>query len=218
MERIATITMEDPGVIEEKRVINHHDVTFSLLSGAIAGIAAKTCIAPAERIKMSFQVSSEPFSFANAFAKGKHMVATGGIPSLWKGHTTTILRVGPYAGISYMFHDYAENLFKIAHNSDTLPGVYKFLAGSIGGFCGTIFTYPLDVLRVRLALGSTWKSALEQGGYYQGLLPTVMGIIPYSGTAWLTKQTLLEVFIAAEQRHPVVFESLVINTIAGLVY
>ena len=47
---------------------------------------------------------------------------------------------------------------------------------------GTFITYPLDVLRVRLALipKSTWMQLLKEGRFYQGLTPTIMGIVPYS--------------------------------------
>lgn len=101
---------------------------------------------------------------------------------------------------------------------------YKFLAGSIAGAGATLLTYPLDVLRVRLALipGSTWSSILKQGGLYQGLRPTLYGIIPYSGTSWCIKQVLLERFMNAQdcakcdRKSPHLFESLIINGIAGL--
>jgi len=187
----------------------------SLICGAAAGIAAKTCIAPLERIKMSFQVSSEKFTLAAAFARGKNLVLKQGVLSMWRGHSTTILRVAPYAGLSYFFHDYTEHLFKSTLNTNNLPAAYKFLAGSAAGFGGTIFTYPLDVLRVRLALGSTWKGSLKQGGLFQGLIPTLVGIVPYSGTAWLVKQTILERFPHKMHRAPRVYESLGINAVAG---
>ncbi len=208
----------EPHILSAGRriVYQQSDVFYSLMCGALAGIAAKTVIAPAERIKMSFQVSSERFSMAKAIARGRYMVQGGGVLSLWKGHSTTILRVAPYAGISYMFHDYAENLFKVTRQSDKLPALYKFLAGSIGGMGGTLLTYPLDVLRVRLALGTTWKASLAQGGLFQGLLPTILGIVPYSGTAWLTKQTLLEAFQSHTHSSPSLSISLLINTAAGI--
>jgi len=189
----------------------------SLICGAAAGIAAKTCIAPMERIKMSFQVSSEKFTLAAAFARGKDLVHKQGALSMWRGHSTTILRVAPYAGLSYFFHDYVEHLFKNKLNTNNLPAAYKFLAGSAAGFGGTIFTYPLDVLRVRLALGGTWKSSLKQGGLSQGLIPTLAGIVPYAGTAWLVKQSILERFPNTMNRKPRVYESLLINAVAGLI-
>ena len=166
------------------------------------------------------------------------MANTGGVLSLWKGHSTTIVRVAPYAGLCYAAHDYFENQFKAMLALDKLPGFalpyalthtlayllflspvqYKFLAGSLGGAFGTLVTYPLDVLRVRLALipNSTWTSSLNQGGLFQGLTPTMIGIIPYSGTSWMVKQTLHEVFPTVTNRKPTMLESLILNTFAGL--
>jgi hypothetical protein len=124
--------------------------------------------------------------------------------------------VAPYSGLSYAIHDYSEKSFKNMLQTDKLPGVYKFLAGSLAGSGGTLFTYPLDVMRVRLALGKNWMGAIQQGGLYQGLLPTLMGIIPYSGTAWCVKQTLLEELFPSTSPHkPTVSQSLAINAFAG---
>eukprot|EP01031_Cornospumella_fuschlensis_P044193 gene44193-54035_t len=161
--------MEEQDVLPPKAQTHYNNVRFSLFAGAVAGIAAKTCIAPAERIKMSFQVSTEKFSWRKALDRGRLMVFREGLWSLWKGHSTTLLRVAPYAGISYMAHDIAENSFKQLHGSNSVPAVYKFLAGSFGGVCGTVMTYPLDVLRVRLALGGNWRGSVAQGGWLQGL-------------------------------------------------
>lgn len=194
---------------------SNRDVYESILCGAIAGIVAKTVIAPGDRIKMSFQVSEEKFSLGNALRKGREIVATRGVLSLWRGHSTTILRIAPYSGFSFAIHDASENMFKKMLDKDVLPAQFKFLAGSLGGVGGTVLTYPLDVLRVRLAIGRTWTASIQQGGLFQGLGPTLLGIVPYSGTAWLSKQTMLEYFPTVTHRSPTVVESVVINAIAG---
>jgi solute carrier family 25, member 42 len=178
-------------------------VSNTLLCGALAGIAAKTVIAPIERVKMSFQVSSEIFTLQAALKRGIWSLQNEGFFALWKGHSTTVLRVAPYAAFSYTFHDLAEEFFKrrqaqfdekhaIHPQIIHLSPWYKFSAGAIGGLAGTLLTYPLDVLRVRIALGGNWQSAVKQQGLFRGLLPTLLGIVPYAGVAWLTKQTLLE--------------------------
>lgn len=189
----------------------------SLFCGGVAGIAAKTCIAPLERIKMSFQVSQEKFTFKSAYLRGQSYIQNGGFFALWRGHSTTVLRVGPYAGLSYAFHDYSEQVLMTHFKTKKLSAFYKFLCGAISGFGGTALTYPLDVLRVRLALGKTWKDSIRQGGFYQGLLPTLMGIVPYSGTGWLVKQTLLDMHPLISNVPPTILESLGINAIAGYV-
>lgn len=195
-----------------------HPVYSRILCGAIAGVVAKTAIAPAEKVKMSFQVSMSKFSLYNAFNTGKQMLFREGFFSLWKGHSTTIVRVAPFAGLNFMFHDYIEMAFKKSLNTEQLPIVYKFIAGSFGGAMATVFTYPLDVLRVRLALvkDSTWWGTLRQGGLYQGLFPTFLGIIPYAGTVWCVKQTLQETYPKISGHKLTSFEGLVLNGLAGM--
>lgn len=187
----------------------------SMWQGAVAGIAAKTCIAPLERVKIIFQIGQDKFTMLGAYQKLIGMIKQEGVLSLWKGHSTTIMRVAPYAGLSYTFHDYSENMFKVYTGREKLQPIYKFLAGSIGGFGGTLFTYPLDVLRVRLAVGLTWKESMKQGEFYRGLTPTLVGIVPYAGTAWMAKQTMFENFTFVIGRNPYVYESLFINAAAG---
>ncbi len=177
-------------------------------------------MAPAERIKMSFQVTMDRFTFAAALERGRSVVHNYGIIGLWRGHSTTLLRVAPFAGISYATHDYAEDIFKTGSNRELyrqFPYVYNFLAGSIAGAVGTVCTYPLDVLRIRLALTPhlTWSSAVAQGRFYRGLSPTLLGIVPYSGMTWCVKQSLRELFPLLTDREPVLIELLSINAVAG---
>lgn len=192
---------------------------------------------------MSFQTTKDPFSLTAALRRGVVMARSEGILSLWRGHSTTVLRVAPYAGLSYAIHDMTERELKEVLGKARLPFFYKFLAGSIAGAGATLLTYPLDVLRVRLALthGSSWGSALAQGGLFQGLLPTMLGIVPYSGTAWSVKNHILDQFFSGVDEPPTpgaglgsqgtrggigqgmpsapptALQSLVINAVAGLV-
>ena len=183
-----------------------------------SGIVSKTAVAPVERVKLTFQISKEKFTLLGALNRGREIVNQGGIFQLWKGHSTTILRVAPFAGISYAGHDYTESFFLNHLKVQKLPMLYQFLAGSVGGGVATLCTYPLDVLRIRLALipNLTWAKALEQPGLFHGIAPTLLGIIPYQGTAWCVKQSLNELFPKLAKRRPSVFESFVLNAVAGL--
>lgn len=147
------------------------------------------------------------------------MVCKGGVRSLWNGHSTTLVRVAPYAGLQFAVHDFLENSFLGLLDTNRLPAGYKFAAGAIAGLVATMCTYPLDVLRVRLALtpGATWKSAIHQGGLWHGLTPTLAGIIPYSGTAWCAKQELHNALSDYRGGQKAVFhEAIVLNGLAGL--
>jgi hypothetical protein len=69
------------------------------MCGSIAGMVAKTAIAPAERVKMSFQITSDKFTYLSAYRRAVAMVQADGITGLWKGGSTTLLRVAPFAGM-----------------------------------------------------------------------------------------------------------------------
>lgn len=60
-------------------------VTRTMICGATAGIVAKTCIAPFERVKISFQVSNERFNWKSFIQRFKHMLYSDGFFGLWKG-------------------------------------------------------------------------------------------------------------------------------------
>lgn len=219
------------------------------MCGAVAGSVAKTIIAPAERVKMHFQISSDKFTARAALQRGLNMIKDEGVISLWYGHSTTLIRVAPYAGLQFAVHDHMEMVFTNYLNENNtidngssssssgsntinnnnintdgsssgrkLPTEFKFAAGAIGGVVATLVTYPLDVLRVRLALtpGATWRSTIQQGGLMRGLIPTLVGIIPYSGTAWAVKQSLHEYYEEYSGHKASLREAVLLNGLAGL--
>ena len=84
----------------------------------------------------------------------------------------------------------------------------KFVSGAAAGAASTVCTYPLDLLRARMAVEQgqvsfralVLKVVQEEGGggaagakaLFRGVGPTLTGIVPYSGTAWLVKETVGE--------------------------
>lgn len=89
----------------------------------------------------------------------------------------------------------------------------RFLAGSLAGVTSVFFTYPLEVLRVRLAFetrpGHThtllslvkkiWREPQTSavGGisnFYRGFSPTILGMLPYAGMSFLTHDLLIDLF------------------------
>ncbi|EMR08753.1 hypothetical protein PNEG_02926 [Pneumocystis murina B123] len=124
------------------------------IAGGVSGCVAKTIIAPLDRIKILFQTSNPHyleyskmrFGFLHA---GKNIWKNEGIFGLFKGHSVTLIRVFPYAAIKFLSYEKYRNLLIPNINCDT--GLRRFASGSLAGLTSVLFTYPLDIIRVRLA-------------------------------------------------------------------
>ena len=147
---------------------NKSSALESLLAGGVAGAVAKTAIAPADRVKIIFQVDSKrAFSVRDAFAVARDIVNREGVYGLWRGNGVMMARVVPYAGVSFASYpryeaafrgffsearDGAGASFEKDEQKPTSSSVLtKFLAGSAAGATATAMTYPLDLMRARYA-------------------------------------------------------------------
>eukprot|EP00802_Teleaulax_amphioxeia_P017013 Tamp_17154.p1 GENE.Tamp_17154~~Tamp_17154.p1 ORF type:complete len:379 (-),score=38.46 Tamp_17154:275-1375(-) len=185
---------------EKKQDTTVSDVGKRLFAGGIAGAIAKTAIAPLDRTKIIFQTHpSKKFSFRNVARELAGIYNREGFTGLWRGNAATVVRVFPYAGIQFAAFDVYKRLLGNA------SPVQKLLAGSAAGATAVVITYPLDLIRARLAVSMTgrrlsaaaWTNAITGGtGHfnvmelYRGLTPTLIGILPYAGIAFLIRDCL----------------------------
>lgn len=72
-----------------------------------------------------------------------------GPTGLFRGHSATLLRIFPYAGIKFLAYEQIRNII-IPRRSHETP-MRRLLSGSLAGVTSVFFTYPLEVIRVRLA-------------------------------------------------------------------
>ncbi|XP_034003018.1 mitochondrial coenzyme A transporter SLC25A42-like [Trematomus bernacchii] len=201
----------------------------SLLCGAFAGAVAKTVIAPLDRTKIIFQVSSNRFSAKEAFRFIYCSYMKGGLVSLWRGNSATMIRVMPYAAIQFTSHDQYKRLLG-ATRGQALPPFTRFLAGSLAGTTAVMLTYPLDMVRARMAVTARemysnimhvfMRISQEEGirTLYRGFTPTIMGVIPYAGITFYTYETLKKMHAEKTKRpQPHSHERLAFGACAGLI-
>lgn len=200
------------------------------LAGGLAGCAAKTTVAPLDRIKILFQTrapsyarySSTAFGFVPAIADVYH---TSGVRGLFRGHSATLLRIFPYAAVKFIAYEQVRAVLIRGPSQETAGR--RMLSGSAAGVASVLLTYPLEVIRVRMAFetkpgshggGSTrlglreicrhiYRETVKRGGstggtvveartrggltnFYRGFAPTLLGMLPYAGTSFLTHDTL----------------------------
>lgn len=124
------------------------------LAGGLAGCAAKTVVGPLDRVKILFQTSNPNFakytgSWIGLPTAMRDIYAQAGLGGLFKGHSATLLRIFPYAGIKFLAYEQIRARV-ISSRAEETP-LRRFVSGSMAGMVSVCFTYPLEVIRVRLA-------------------------------------------------------------------
>ncbi|KAI9094645.1 mitochondrial carrier protein LEU5 [Phlyctochytrium arcticum] len=194
----------------------------SLLAGGVAGCAAKTAVAPLDRVKILFQTNNPHFekysgTFFGVFRAAGEIHKEYGSRGLFQGHSATLLRIFPYAAIKFMAYEQIKH--RIMPTKESQTAFRNLIAGSIAGCTSVFFSYPLDLLRVRLAFevrshhqevirlsdiarmiyqepspffksnSGALKPLIGMTNFYRGFMPTLYGIIPYAGKHLTERQT-----------------------------
>lgn len=118
-----------------------------------------------------------------------------------------MVRVFPYAAVQFVTFDIYKKALSPYFKKDSQ--IFKLFAGSLAGINAVVMTYPLDLVRARLAFvvdpksatgvkvsrpgvfGTLSSIAKNEGGIlglYRGLTPTLCHIVPYAGK-WQTLKT-----------------------------
>ncbi|XAR50843.1 hypothetical protein NMG60_11005293 [Bertholletia excelsa] len=161
-------------------------------AGAIAGAAAKTVTAPLDRIKLlmqthGLQAGQQSAKKGTGFIEAFTMIGkTEGIKGYWKGNLPQVIRIIPYSAVQL----FAYETYKTFYGKDgKLSVIGRLAAGACAGMTSTFVTYPLDVLRLRLAVEPGYRTMSEVAlnmlreegvaSFYNGLGPSLIGIAPY---------------------------------------
>ncbi|KAK3226147.1 hypothetical protein Dsin_006009 [Dipteronia sinensis] len=163
------------------------------VAGAAAGAAAKTVTAPLDRIKLLMQthgvrVGQESAKKVIGFIEAIKLIAKEeGIKGYWKGNLPQVIRIIPYSAVQLFAYETYKKLFK--GKDGELSVIGRLAAGACAGMTSTFVTYPLDVLRLRLAVEPGYRTMSEVAlnmlreegvaSFYYGLGPSLIGIAPY---------------------------------------
>lgn len=177
-----------------------------LTAGAVAGAMSRTATAPLDRIRVLMQVQTCP-------GKGKIISSMSKIYKesellgFFRGNGLNVLKVAPESAIKfYTYEMIKDTMLKsdgIGHKEDIGAGGRLFAGGAAGAAAQTAI-YPLEVMKTRLqtyvgsdgkapSLMKLSKDIMQQEGpraFYRGLLPSILGIIPYAGIDLATYESL----------------------------
>lgn len=111
-------------------------------------------VGPLDRVKILFQASNPQYakytgSWFGFFRAMRDIQANEGSRGLFRGHSATLLRIFPYAGIKFLAYEQIRAVLIPTKDKET--PLRRLLSGSMAGTISVLFTYPLEVIRVRLA-------------------------------------------------------------------
>lgn len=164
-------------------------------AGALSGALARSLTAPLDRVKILLQVRGgmDRGPLGVAAARGRFLqslAAIGreeGFRGYWKGNIPQVLKVIPHSATQLYSYELFKDWFR--DRDDKLTVWRRLAAGACAGMVATLVTFPLDTLRLRMAVDPNCKTmgaaivALSREGsgaaFYRGLGASLAGIAPY---------------------------------------
>jgi len=156
------------------------------VSGAVAGLVSRFCIAPLDVVKIRLQLQthslSDPLScdgikgptYKGIWGTMRKIRQQEGIRALWKGNIPAELLYVCYGGGQFVAYRTISQLLSQLPNR--LPSsAESFISGAAAGAAATTLTYPLDLLRTRFAAQGTQK-------VYEGIFGSIRDISRHEGT------------------------------------
>jgi solute carrier family 25 protein 42 len=169
------------------------ETLLSFSAGAGAGVVARTCIAPIERIKILFQVARGGAGSSGYLHIAPRILRDEGMLAFWKGNTAAVMRVAPYNGVTFVaFEEFRASFAPGLAAAGAPKQAATVLAGTLAGVTAVATTYPLDLVRAAMAtpnsrypsmFGALRTIARERGvgALYAGFSATLLGVAPYAG-------------------------------------
>ncbi|XP_011003898.1 PREDICTED: mitochondrial substrate carrier family protein P-like [Populus euphratica] len=211
-----------------------------LVAGGVAGGFAKTVVAPLERVKILFQTRRDEFKSVGLFGSFKKISHTEGIMGFYRGNGASVARIVPYAALHYMTYEQYRRWIILSFPDNGRGPVLDLVAGSFAGGTAVLLTYPLDLVRTKLAyqivssskgningvigmelvykgIRDCFSKTLKESGLrglYRGVAPSLYGIFPYAGLKFYFYEEMKR-HVPEEHKKDIVVK-MVCGSVAGL--
>ncbi|CAK9163191.1 unnamed protein product [Ilex paraguariensis] len=201
-ERIYLVDIGEQAVFPEG-ISKHVHATKYLIAGAVAGATSRTATAPLDRLKVVLQVETTHAAIIPAVKK---IWKEGGLLGFFRGNGLNVLKVAPESAIKFYTYERLKDAIADAKGEDrgNIGTTGRLIAGGMAGAVAQTAIYPMDLLKTRLqtyaceggkvpSLAKLSKDIWVQEGpraFYRGLVPSLLGIIPYAGIDLAAYETL----------------------------
>lgn len=179
-----------------------------LLAGGVAGALSRTATAPFDRVKVLMQVQAHPTRGKSNFLPCFYKVyKDSGLVGFFRGNGLNVVKVAPESAIKFYAYEMIKgSIGKLDSrgNFEEIGVAGRLFAGGAAGAVAQTAIYPLELVKTRLqtfvgkdgkvpSLLKLSKDIMQQEGplaFFRGLLPSVIGIIPYAGIDLATYESL----------------------------
>nr|XP_016443854.1 PREDICTED: calcium-binding mitochondrial carrier protein SCaMC-2-B-like isoform X1 [Nicotiana tabacum] len=209
-ERVCLVDIGEQAVIPEG-ISKHVHAAKYLIAGGVAGAASRTATAPLDRLKVVLQVQTTRASIGPAV---KNIWKEGGLLSFFRGNGLNVMKVAPESAIKFYTYEMLKNVIARTKGEEQgdIGASGRLVAGGLAGAVAQTAIYPMDLVKTRLQthsceggkvpnLGKLSKDIWVKEGsraFYRGLIPSLLGIIPYAGidlAAYETLKDLSKIYI-----------------------
>ncbi|KAF7046034.1 hypothetical protein CFC21_055089 [Triticum aestivum] len=209
-----------------------------LIAGGVAGGVAKCAVAPLERVKILLQTRRAEFRGSGLIGSFQTIYRTEGPLGFYRGNGASVARIVPYAALHYMAYEEYRRWIILGFPNVQQGPVLDLVAGSIAGGTAVVSTYPLDLVRTKMAyqvkdavnlslrvpseqvykgILDCLKTVYRQNGLkglYRGMGPSLYGIFPYSGLKFYFYEKM-KTRVPKEHRKDII-PKLACGSVAGL--
>ncbi|TYH02989.1 hypothetical protein ES288_A09G184400v1 [Gossypium darwinii] len=211
-----------------------------LLAGGIAGAFSKTCTAPLARLTILFQVQGmqsdvSALSKASIWREASRIINEEGFKAFWKGNLVTTAHRLPYTAVNFYAYERYKSFLQSAlclENQRVKAGAdlgVHFVGGGLAGMTAASATYPLDLVRTRLAAQRNtiyyrgiWHAfhtiCREEGffGLYKGLGATLLGVGPSIAISFSVYESLRSYWQLQRPDDSTIMVSLACGSLSGI--
>ncbi|XP_073111093.1 calcium-dependent mitochondrial ATP-magnesium/phosphate carrier protein 2 isoform X1 [Elaeis guineensis] len=201
-ERVCLVDIGEQAVIPEG-ISKHVNASKYLIAGGVAGATSRTATAPLDRLKVVMQVQTKRAHIISAI---KDIWREGHFLGFFRGNGINVMKVAPESAIRFYTYEMLKDLIVKAKGEDksNIGASGRLVAGGLAGAVAQTAIYPMDLVKTRLQtysceggkvpnLGTLSKDIwLHEGprAFYRGLIPSLLGIIPYAGIDLAAYETL----------------------------
>ncbi|KAJ6844234.1 calcium-binding mitochondrial carrier protein SCaMC-1-like [Iris pallida] len=201
-ERVCLVDIGEQAVIPEG-VSKHVNASKYLIAGGVAGATSRTATAPLDRLKVMLQVQTKRAEIIPAI---KDIWKEGRVAGFFRGNGLNVIKVTPESAIRFYVYEMLKQGIVDARGEEKsdIGASGRLIAGGLAGAVAQTAIYPMDLVKTRLQtyacpggkvpnLGSLSKYIWVQEGpraFYRGLVPSLLGIIPYAGIDLAAYETL----------------------------